>query len=70
MDDVAEHHLVNLVTAHGGPLQRFASHQGAQLRGGEILEAAAEVADGGTHSTYDYHFTLFHWVSSVLCSSF
>ncbi|MNZ88930.1 hypothetical protein D3C78_1078320 [compost metagenome] len=60
MDDVAEHHLVDLVAAHPGTLQDLAGHQGAQLGGREILEAAAEVADGSTDAADDDYFTLIH----------
>ncbi|MNQ74574.1 hypothetical protein D3C85_893340 [compost metagenome] len=60
MDDVAEHHLVDFVAVHLGTLQGFAGDHGAQVAGGEVLQAAAEIADGSTGTADDDYFTLTH----------
>ncbi|MNZ83028.1 hypothetical protein D3C78_1017460 [compost metagenome] len=60
MDDVAEHHLVNLVATDTRTLLSLPGHQRPQLRRGEVFQTAAEIPDSGTHSTDHNHFTIRH----------
>ena len=55
--DAAEHQLVHLLGLHAGAVQSLFDHNGAQLSGGGVLQAAAEGADGGAAAVDDINFS-------------
>ena len=46
--DAAEHQLVNILGSDVGALQRFLNDDSAHLRGGSVLQGAAEGTDSGS----------------------
>src|SRR5690606_5802940 len=57
-DDVAEDDVMHVVGADAGTRGRFAQDHRGELRRGEILQASAEVPDGGAHAGDDDDFTV------------
>ncbi len=57
VDDVAEHHVADLLAPDLGARQRLAHHQRAQLARRHVLQAAAERPDCGAHTADHHHFT-------------
>lgn len=57
IDDVAEHHVADLLAPDLRARQRLAHHQGAQLARRHVLQAAAERPDRGADTADHHHFT-------------
>ena len=58
MDDVAEHDVLDFVPGDTGAGKRLPCHLGAEFGGRKVLEAAAEVADGGADAGDNVNFAL------------
>ena len=57
VDHVAEHHLPDVLAVDLGARQRLAHDLRAEIGGRHVLQAAAEIADGGAHAADDDDFT-------------
>ena len=58
VDDVAEHHMADVLAIDLGAGHRLAHHLRAECRGRHILQGAAKIPDGGTHAADHDHFAL------------
>ena len=58
----AEDDMADVLAAGVGARQGFLDHQGAQLGGRDVLEAAAKGANGGAHCADDDDFSAHGWL--------
>ena len=58
VDHVAEHDMPNLVTGYAGALQRLPRYLCTEFGRRHILQAAAEIPDGGARAADDHYFAL------------
>ena len=56
--DTAKHQLIHLFRMNSGPPEGFLHHNGAQIRGGNVLQGTAEGTHGGAAAIDDVDF--FH----------
>ena len=57
VDNMAKHHVANVLAVYTSARQRFANHQRGQLGGRRVLQAAAEGSNGGAHTADNNNFT-------------
>jgi hypothetical protein len=61
---MAKHHMTDIFAIGVGSLQGFTHHLGAQLGGGNVLEAATKGSNGSANTADDDDFTAH---LSLLC---